>query len=260
MSKQLDGHVALITGAGTGIGAATARLFAERGARTVLFGLASDDLVELGRELDAPVIAGDVTIAEDLEKAASQAEALGGLDILVNGAGVVLEDDAATIDMAKWDLMISVNLTGVMLACRTAIPLMQRRRRGSIVNLSSVAAFNASEGSASYAASKAGVLGLTRSIAYKYGADGIRANCLCPGWTRTPMSIREMDDLADRNGTTREEEFANLTRRISLRRVADPIEIAKCIAFLASDEASFVTGATLVADGGGKSPATAKAS
>jgi NAD(P)-dependent dehydrogenase (short-subunit alcohol dehydrogenase family) len=259
MTPQLEGKVALITGAGTGIGAATARLFAHRGARPVLFGLRSDALTELGRELAAPVVEGDVTVLDDVERATETGEGLGGIDILVNGAGIMLVDDVATLDLSGWDLSMAVNLTGTMLACRAVLPAMVARRRGSIVNIASIAAFNASEGSASYAASKAGVVGLTRSIAYKYGPDGVRSNCLCPGWTRTPMSIKEMDDLAIKNGTTPEEEFENLTRRISLRRVAEPLEIAACVAFLASDEASFVTGATLVADGGGKAPATSRA-
>jgi NAD(P)-dependent dehydrogenase (short-subunit alcohol dehydrogenase family) len=257
MNRQLENKVALITGGGTGIGAATARLFADRDARLVLFGLPSEQMTALARDIGAVAISGDVTSADDLARAVTQAEALGGLDILVNAAGVVL-DDVATIDLDRWNLMISVNLTGTMLACRAAIQVMQPRRRGAIVNLASVAAFNATEGTASYATSKAGVLGLTRSIAYKYGPDGIRANCLCPGWTRTPMSVKEMEDIALRNGTTIQEEFDNVTRRISLRRVAEPVEIASCIAFLASEESSFVTGATLIADGGGKRPATAQ--
>lgn len=259
MTSQLAGKLALITGAGTGIGAATARLFAERGARLVLFGLPSADLTALGGEFGMSVVEGDVTKQADVERAVAMGEAEGGIDILVNGAGTMLVDDVADLDIAGWDLTLAVNLTGTMLTCRATLPAMLRRGRGSIVNLASVAAFNASEGSASYAASKAGVVGLTRSIAYRYGPEGIRANCLCPGWTRTPMSVKEMDDLAVANGTTREEEFENLTRRISLRRVAEPAEIAACVAFLASDDASFVTGATLVADGGGKAPATSRA-
>lgn len=256
MTQQFENKVALITGGGTGIGAATARLLAERGARLVLFGLPSADMTALGAEIGAAVVEGDVTVQADVDRAVATAEELGGIDIVINGAGIVLVDDAADIERQVWDLSISVNLTGTMMVCRAALPAMLARGRGAIVNIASVAAFNASEGSASYAASKAGVLGFTRSIAYRYGRDGIRANALCPGWTRTPMSEKEMADLAIENGTTAEAEFENLTRRISLRRVAEPIEIARCVAFLASDEASFVTGATLVADGGGKAPAT----
>jgi NAD(P)-dependent dehydrogenase (short-subunit alcohol dehydrogenase family) len=259
MIRRLDGRVALITGAGTGIGAATAVRFAEEGARLVLFGLASAELDALGEQLAATVVTGDVTIVTDVDALIHAAETLGGVDIAVNAAGIVAEDNVATIETATWDRAIAVNLTGTMHVCRAAVRKMVERRRGAIVNVASVAVFNASEGSASYAASKAGVVALTRSIAYKYGADGIRANCLCPGWTRTPMSIAEMDLLAIHNGTNRADEFKNLTQRIALRRVAEPDEIASCIAFLASDDASFVTGAVLVADGGGKTPATARA-
>ena len=259
MTRQLEGKIALITGAGTGIGAATARLFAERGARPILFGLASDDLDALGQELGAPAIAGDVTSPEDVARGFSAAGSVGRIDILVNAAGMMFEDNVGTISLDRWNLMIAVNLTGTMLMCQAAVRAMEPRRRGAIVNLSSIAAFNASDGSASYATTKAGVLALTRSLAYKYGAVGIRANCLCPGWTRTPMSQQEMADLAMRNGTSSEQEFENATQRISLRRVAEPFEIASCVAFLGSDDASFVTGATLVADGGAKAPPTSRA-
>ena len=127
-------------------------------------------------------------------------------------------------------------------------------RSGAIVNIASVAAFNASPDSASYAASKAAVVAYTRSLAYAHGADGIRANAVAPGWVRTPMSAYEMQLLADQNGTTAETEFRSVERRIALGRMAEPAEIAACCLFLASDEASFVTGAVLVADGGGRSP------
>jgi NAD(P)-dependent dehydrogenase (short-subunit alcohol dehydrogenase family) len=119
--------------------------------------------------------------------------------------------------------------------------------------------FNASPGMASYAASKAGLVALTRSIANRYGAQRIRANCLCPGWTRTPMSDAEMELLARQNGTSLELEFEAAASRIALRRIASPAEIAACALFLASDDSSFVTGAVLVADGGARAPATARA-
>jgi NAD(P)-dependent dehydrogenase (short-subunit alcohol dehydrogenase family) len=158
-----------------------------------------------------------------------------------------------------WSRALDVNLTGVMRVCRAALPLMQRQRGGAIVNVASVAAFNASPGMASYSASKAGLVALTRAIANRYGQDGIRANCLCPGWVRTPMSEQEMQDLARVNGSTAEAEFTALSRRISLQRIASPAEMAACALFLASEDASFVTGAVLVADGGARIVAAARA-
>jgi NAD(P)-dependent dehydrogenase (short-subunit alcohol dehydrogenase family) len=171
----------------------------------------------------------------------------GALDVVVNAAGIVRIDDIHEI----WDLTFEVNLKGAMRVCREAIPVIGKSALRSIVNVSSVAAFNASPGMASYAASKAGLVALTRSIAHRYGAQGIRANCVCPGWVRTPMSESEMLLNATSNGTTIEEEFTVVTKKISLGRVGTPEEIAACALFLASDEASFVSGAILIADGGG---------
>jgi len=143
--------------------------------------------------------------------------------------------------------------------CRAVLPHMRQSGRGSIVNVSSVAAFNASAGMASYAASKSGLVALTRALANRYGTDGIRANCVCPGWVRTRMSEAEMAEFAETNGTTVEQEFQRVAQRIALGRVAAPSEIATCVAFLASDDASFVTGAVLVADGGARTAATSRA-
>jgi NAD(P)-dependent dehydrogenase (short-subunit alcohol dehydrogenase family) len=152
-----------------------------------------------------------------------------------------------------------VNLTGAMRMCRAALPVMQRQHAGAVVNVASVAAFNAPAGMASYSASKAALVALTRSLASRYGEEGIRANCLCPGWVRTPMSEFEMQAAARARGTNVETEFSQLANRIALRRVARPEEIATCAAFLASDEASFVTGAVLIADGGARVVAASRA-
>ena len=136
---------------------------------------------------------------------------------------------------------------------------MQAHRGGAIVNIASVAAFNASVGMASYSARKAGLIALTRAIANRYGEDGIRANCVCPGWVRTPMSEMEMAEVAAKRGVSVEDAFASLNQRIALGRIGSPDELASCVTFLASPESSFVTGAVLVADGGAKVPATARA-
>ena len=139
---------------------------------------------------------------------------------------------------------------------RAVLPALIARGGGAIVNIASVAAFNASPGMATYAASKSGIVSFTRSIAATYGPQGVRANCLCPGWTQTPMSEAEMARAAQAAGTTPEAEHDKLAGQLALRRMASPEEIANCALFLASDMASFVTGAVLVADGGGRVPAS----
>ena len=255
MTGRLAGKRALIAGAATGMGLATARRFAAEDARLVLFGLGGALLEDAARGIDAEIVHGDVTKPADIAQATSGAP----FDIVVNAAGIHSADDPDTIDDTNWSRVIAVNATGTMMVCRAVLPGMRAARRGSIVNIASVAAFNATPGGASYAASKAAIVALTRSIANTYGPGGIRANVVAPGWVRTPMSEKEMDEAAASNGTTREQEFANLRTRIALRRVAEPDEIAACCLFLASDEASFVTGAILVADGGGRASAAARA-
>ncbi|WGR97156.1 SDR family oxidoreductase [Bradyrhizobium sp. ISRA443] len=248
---RLDGKTALVTGAATGIGRAAALLLAQNGARVVLFGLGEAELEAAAAEAGGQAILGDVTQVADIEKAIAACGAR--LDIVVNAAGLIVPDQPANVSDEVWVKTLDVNLTGTMRVCRAALPLLTQRG-GAIVNIASVAAFNASPDSASYAASKAAVVAYTRSLAYAHGADGVRANAVAPGWVRTPMSAYEMRLLAEQNGTTPEAEFQSVERRIALGRMADPAEIAACCLFLASDEASFVTGAVLVADGGGRSP------
>lgn len=249
--SRLEGRTALVTGAATGIGRATVLLLAQNGARVVLFGLGEAELEAAAAEAGGNAIYGDVTQSTDIAKAVAACGAR--LDILVNAAGLIIPDQPLTVSDEVWAKTLDVNLTGTMRVCRASLPLL-RQGGGAIVNIASVAAFNASPDSASYAASKAAVVAYTRSLAYAHGADGIRANAVAPGWVRTPMSAYEMGLLAEQNGTTPDAEFQAVERRIALGRMAEPAEIAACCLFLVSDEASFVTGAVLVADGGGRSP------
>ena len=249
--SRLAGKTALVTGAATGIGRATALLFAQNGARVVLFGLGGAELDDAAREAAGQAVHGDVTQLPDIARAIAACGAQ--LDILVNAAGLIIPDRPQAVSDDVWARTIEVNLTGTMRMCRAALPLLTQSG-GAIVNIASVAAFNASPDSASYAASKAGVVAYTRSLAYAHGADGVRANAIAPGWVRTPMSAYEMKLLADQNGTSAEAEFQAIERRIALGRMAEAVEIARCCLFLASGEASFVTGAVLVADGGGRAP------
>ncbi len=255
VSRRLSGKTALITGAATGLGLATARRFAAEGAELVLFGLGGGTLDAAAADVGALAVHGDVTRPDDVARATKDR----AFDIVVNAAGIHMADDPHTITDDGWDRIFAVNATGTMAVCRAALPAMIARRSGAIVTIASVAAFNSTPGGASYAASKAAVVAFTRAIANTYGPDGIRANVVAPGWVRTPMSEVEMDAAALANGTSREVEFAALTERIALRRVAAPDEIAACCLFLASDEASFVTGAVLVADGGGRAPTHVRA-
>jgi NAD(P)-dependent dehydrogenase (short-subunit alcohol dehydrogenase family) len=253
VSGRLAGRTALVTGAATGMGRATAERFAAEGARVVLLGLGGAALDEAaGACPGGRAVHGDVTDAAAIEAAIKVSD--GRIDILVNAAGIVRIEDPVSMTDTDWERTFAVNATAVMATCRAVLPAMIARRRGAIVNIASVAAFNPSPTTASYAASKAAVVSLTRSIAYAHGGDGIRANCVAPGWARTPMSEMEMALAAQANGTTVEAEFDALARRIALGRVAFPEEIAACCMFLASDDSSFVTGAVLVVDGGGRAP------
>jgi 3-oxoacyl-[acyl-carrier protein] reductase len=260
VSSRFAGRAALVTGAASGIGAEIVRGLVAEGARVLALDVQAAALDALSRESGCDMACCDVTGETAVRGAVAHAErAFGRLDIVVNAAGIVRNDDVADIDDAVWSRLLDVNLSGAMRVCRAALPGMRRRRAGAIVNIASVAAFNASPGMASYAASKAGLVALTRALAQRYGVDGIRANCLCPGWVRTPMSEQEMRDAAQARGTQVEAEFAQLASRIALGRIARPDEMARCALFLASDDASFVTGAVLVADGGARTPASARA-
>ena len=260
MSARFAGRAALVTGAASGIGAQVVRGLAAEGARVLALDVQAAALDALAGECGCDAARCDVTVEAEVRAAVARAEAaFGRLDVVVNAAGVVASDDVADIDDAVWSRLLDVNLTGAMRVCRAALPALQRQGAGAIVNVASVAAFNASPGMASYAAGKAGLVALTRALAHRYGAEGIRANCLCPGWVRTPMSEQEMREAAQARGSSVEAEFAALAARIALGRVAAPDELARCALFLASDDASFVTGAVLVADGGARMPASARA-
>jgi NAD(P)-dependent dehydrogenase (short-subunit alcohol dehydrogenase family) len=247
--KRLDGKVALVTGAASGIGAACARRFAEEGAT-----LASFDLVKpSGAVWEATVRAAPAVYVEtgdvrdDSRVAAAVAavrERLGRIDVLVNAAGVAGGGPVHLIDLAEWDRVMDVNLRGTLLFSRHVIPVMLAQGGGSIVNLASVEGIEGFEGGSAYNASKGAVMILTRNMAIDYGRRGIRVNALCPGFIETPMlsGLLENEALAEVAGAIREAH--------QLGRFGRPEEVANAALFLASDEASFVTGAALPVDGG----------
>lgn len=247
MGARLAGKVALISGGARGIGAAAVRLFLDEGAR-VVFG---DVLVDEGGSLEAGLFADhgreavrfvplDVTSEADWARAVALAETtFGGLDILVNNAGTGGPGRTETSTLAEWDRVMAVNLTGALLGMRAAIPAIRRRGGGSIVNVSSIYGIVGAATGPAYHASKGGLRILSRSAAFEYATQRIRVNSVHPGLVDTPM-LAPLDP----------ELLAVRLARTPMARLADPREVAYGMLYLASDEASFVTGAELVIDGG----------
>ncbi len=212
---RLAGRVALIAGAASGIGAAIAHRFRAEGAEVIAADLPRDELQALAADIGALAVECDVTdVAAVRALIGTTLEHHERLEIVVNAAGITATDDVADIDDESWQRLFDVNLRGKMHVCRAALPALQVYGAAAIVNIASVAAFNASAGIASYAASKAGVVALTRSIANAYGHQGVRANCLCPGWVRTPMSEAEVRALAAERGVTTEAVWEELRARM----------------------------------------------
>jgi meso-butanediol dehydrogenase/(S,S)-butanediol dehydrogenase/diacetyl reductase len=249
----LDGKVGIITGAATGIGRATAFAFARAGARLVVTDVREDELRRtvdaLGASKDVVAVTADVVqpaaCAAVVDRALS---AFGRLDVLFNNAGVgtmVVGGTVESIDLEHWDLAQDVNVRAMYLVSRAAVPAMRAVGGGVIINTSSVAAFRGSVGrpSHAYAASKGAVLSLTRAMAASYGRDRIRVNAICPGTIRTRLTA---DFIA------RAERDAAEGRGIPLGRVGEPEDIAQCALFLASDDASWITGTEIVVDGGAR--------
>lgn len=252
VGAQLEGKAALITGGGTGIGAAIAQRFVAAGAQVLITGRRLEPLQKIAEAVGCQALSCDVSVMADCQQAVDLAmETYGGLDILVSNAGTLYEGSATEQDLEEWQTTLDTNISGVMKMARAAIPALLQRPGSAIVNISSVAGIASGAGMSSYVTSKTAVLGLTRSLAMDYGPQGIRVNTVCPGWVKTPMSDMEMQALAQAKGISQEQAETETTRYLPLQRMAEPEEIAACVAFLASDDASFVTGATLIADGGG---------
>jgi meso-butanediol dehydrogenase/(S,S)-butanediol dehydrogenase/diacetyl reductase len=246
---RLDGKVAVISGGGSGIGAATARLFAEEAASVIVTGRREAPLREVAEATGGLAIAGDAGDPAHAEAVVARAiDAFGGVDVMVANAATGDGRSVADVDDEGWQRVLDVNLTGPLRLARACLPSMIERGGGSMVLVSSVIALAASTDSAAYATTKTALIGLMRSIAVDFGPRGVRANVVCPGWVRTPMGDAAMDSIADVDD--RDVGYRLATRYVPLRRPAMPEEIARCCLFLASDEASIVTGAVLVADGG----------
>ena len=242
---------ALVTGAASGIGLAVARRLAAEGAKVVLVDLRHEALVGACRELDgsAHALACDVGSEPDVEGMVREATSwLGGLDIVVTSAGIVRTGSTLELPLSTWDTVIRVNLTGTFLVLKHCLGPMRESGGGAIVTIGSVSSVVAAGRTCAYDASKAGVLALTRSIAVENAENGIRANCVLPGIVRTPLAANSVELYGQMSMDTAKLPASRI--KVPMDRHAEPSEIASVVAFLASEDASFMTGAAITADGG----------
>jgi NAD(P)-dependent dehydrogenase (short-subunit alcohol dehydrogenase family) len=244
-----------VTGAATGIGRATALAFARDGYAVALVGRRAAPLLQLAAELredggDAIACHADVASPEEIAAAIeATVDHFGGIDALVNNAAVGDSGPLLEELLEQWEETLRINLTGAFLTTKLALPHLIERQ-GAIVNVASVNGILAGPGWTSYCVSKAGLIMLAKCVASDYGRQGIRANSVCPGWVRTPMGDHDMDEVAKVHGTDREGAYAWAHQQHPLGRPAQPEEIADVIVFLASPAAAYVTGATVMVDGG----------
>jgi NAD(P)-dependent dehydrogenase (short-subunit alcohol dehydrogenase family) len=247
---RLEGKVALITGGGSGMGMVASKLFASEGAMVVLTDVADSAGERVAAEIastgsDAIFVHADVSEESDAKAMVDAAvERFGGLDVLYNNAGVMLPEDGSvdSMDSAVWDTTLAVNVKGVAFGCKYGVPAMIARGGGSIINVASfVAWLGAATSQTAYTASKGAVLAMTREIAVEYARKGVRCNALCPGPIETPLLMKLLSDEAKR-----QRRFVH----IPLGRLGRAEELAKAALFLASDDSSYMTGASLIVDGG----------
>lgn len=246
MSKRLEGRVATITGGGSGIGLATARRFADEGAKVVIVDMNSESGEAAAKEVGGIFVKANVTETAEVENMYKVAfDTYGRIDIAFNNAGISPPDDDSilTTGLEAWDRVNKVNLTSVFLCCKYVIPYMQKAGKGSIINTASfVATMGAATSQIAYTASKGGVLSMTRELGVQFAREGIRVNALSPGPVNTPL----LQELFAKDA-------ARAARRlvhIPMGRFADATEIAAAVAFLASDDSSFITASNFLVDGG----------
>lgn len=244
---RLEGKIALVTGGASGIGAATARRLAAEGARVAIADLNEDGAKALASELDGHGCRMDVTDTASVGAGvAGIGEALGAIDVLVNNAGTDLFSFFVKTDPGLWDFVLAVNLRGVLAVTHAVLPGMQERRAGAIVNVASEAGRVGSQGSAVYSAAKAGVIGFTKAIAREAARYRVRVNAVAPGPIETPL-LNAAPQVYGEVGERLKQGMIDATQ---LGRAGEPEEVAAAIAFLACDDASYVTGQTLNVSGG----------
>jgi 3-oxoacyl-[acyl-carrier protein] reductase len=243
--RGLSNKTAFVTGAASGIGLATARRFLDEGARVVAIDLRPLEQTTLAKELGAEAqpgarcryLAADVASAQGLAAVAQAMES--GVDVLVNNAGITRDASLGKLSADDWDKVIAVNLTAVFRLSQAAAAKMKAQKSGAILNAASVVAHTGNFGQANYVASKAGVIGLTKTLARELGRSGVRVNAVAPGFVETPMTAPVPQQV-----------LAAMSEKTPLQRLAKPEEIASVYAFLASDDASYITGAVINVDGG----------
>jgi 3-oxoacyl-[acyl-carrier protein] reductase len=234
---SLEGKTALVTGASRGIGRAIAQELAAAGASVVIgYRSGKDEAEALATEIGARAVQADVSSAED---AARLVEEAGDLDILVNNAGLTRDGLLARMSDDDWRTVIDTNLSSVFYTCRAVTRPMMKKRGGSIINISSIVGVHGNWGQTNYAASKAGIIGFTKSLARELGSRGVRANVVAPGYVKTQLT----DVLP-------EEATATMLQQTPLGRLGEPEDIAGAVRFLCSDAAAFITGEVLLVDGG----------
>lgn len=250
---RLDGKVALITGGTSGIGAATAVLFAEEGAKVAFTGRDVARGADVVRQIEATgseglFIQADVRLAADCDRSVAETvAAFDGLDVLYNNAGVYVANDALGCSEDEWDAQVDTSLKGAFLMSKAALPHMIARGGGSIVNCSSGWGLVGGANAVAYCAAKGGMVLMTKAMAIDHGPQGVRVNAVCPGDTETPM---EHED-ARNQGVTWDEYVAAAVAGRAIERMARPEEIARAVLYLACDDSSYVTGVALPVDGGG---------
>jgi NAD(P)-dependent dehydrogenase (short-subunit alcohol dehydrogenase family) len=246
MPGRLDGKVAVITGAASGIGRETARRFAEEGAKVCVADLADEPGKETAAEVDGIYVHADVTDPEDVQSMYREAaERFGGIDVLFNNAGISPPDDDSILEteLDAWDRVQNVNLKSVYLCCKYGIPHLMERGGGSVINTASfVAVMGAATSQISYTASKGGVLAMSRELGVQFARQGVRVNALCPGPVNTPL----LQELFAKDPEKAQRRLVHLP----MGRFAEAVEIANGALFLASDESSYITASTFLVDGG----------